>query len=83
MTVLVAVEASGPSFVRNLDLTHTAFKYLVWWSSDKTYKNAITNELFLYTSAVGYLRTQNQTYLDNAKKVSSLFHTRAAALTYI
>jgi hypothetical protein len=43
----------------------------VWWSSKKTYKNAITNELFLYTSAVGYLRTQNQTYLDNAKKVST------------
>ena len=59
------------------------FKYPVWWSSDKAYKNAITNELFLYTSAVRYLRTQNQTYLDNAKKVSSLFYARAAALTYI
>ncbi|EPQ57054.1 Six-hairpin glycosidase [Gloeophyllum trabeum ATCC 11539] len=40
----------------------------VWWSSAKTYKNAITNELFLLTSAMGYLRSQNQTYLDNANK---------------
>ncbi|EPQ57052.1 Six-hairpin glycosidase [Gloeophyllum trabeum ATCC 11539] len=40
----------------------------VWWSSANTYKNAITNELFLLTSASGYLRTGNQTYLDNANK---------------
>jgi hypothetical protein len=42
---------------------------LVWWSTDHTYKNAITNELFLLTSAAGYLRTRNETYLDNANKV--------------
>jgi len=40
----------------------------VWWSSEKTYKNAITNQLFLLTSAVGYLRTRNETYLTNANK---------------
>jgi hypothetical protein len=32
---------------------------------------------------VGYLRTQNQTYLDNAKKVSALFHACMAAIIYI
>ncbi|KIJ67713.1 glycoside hydrolase family 76 protein [Hydnomerulius pinastri MD-312] len=41
---------------------------IVWWSTAHTYKNAITNELFLLTSADGYLRTKNQTYLDNANK---------------
>ncbi|KAE9411555.1 glycoside hydrolase family 76 protein [Gymnopus androsaceus JB14] len=41
----------------------------VWWSTAKTYKNAITNELFLYTSADGYLRGGGQTYLDNANNV--------------
>jgi len=40
----------------------------VWWSSKKTYKNAITNELFLYTSALQYIRTHNMTYLENALK---------------
>ncbi|KAI0028458.1 Six-hairpin glycosidase [Vararia minispora EC-137] len=41
----------------------------VWWSSAHTYKNAVTNELFLLTSASGYLRTGNQTFLTNAQKV--------------
>ncbi|KAJ7860316.1 glycoside hydrolase family 76 protein [Mycena leptocephala] len=40
----------------------------VWWTTDHGYKNAITNELFLTLSARGYLRTGNQTYLENAKK---------------
>ncbi|KAG8873210.1 hydrolase 76 protein [Tulasnella sp. 331] len=40
----------------------------VWWSTAKTYKNAITNELFLYTSADGYLRTGQASYLANAQK---------------
>ncbi|KAJ7140936.1 glycoside hydrolase family 76 protein [Mycena epipterygia] len=40
----------------------------VWWTTDHGYKNAITNELFLALSARGYLRTGNQTYLENAKK---------------
>ncbi|KIY53115.1 Six-hairpin glycosidase [Fistulina hepatica ATCC 64428] len=43
----------------------------VWWSTAHTYKNAITNELFLYISASGYLRFQNDTYLENAEKVLS------------
>lgn len=41
----------------------------VWWSTAHTYKNAITNELFLLTSANGYLRNRNPTYLANAQKV--------------
>lgn len=42
---------------------------IVWWSSDKTYKNSITNHLYLLTSAEGYNRNQNATYLANAEKV--------------
>jgi predicted alpha-1,6-mannanase (GH76 family) len=38
----------------------------VWWSSAHTYKNAITNELFLLTSASGYLRFGQQAFLGNA-----------------
>ncbi|KAF8893379.1 glycoside hydrolase family 76 protein [Infundibulicybe gibba] len=41
----------------------------VWWSTAHTYKNAVTNELFLLLSASGFLRFRNQTYLDNANKV--------------
>jgi len=40
----------------------------VWWSTAHTYKNAITNELFLLISANGYLRNRNPTYLANAQK---------------
>ncbi|KAF8590706.1 glycoside hydrolase family 76 protein [Ramaria rubella] len=40
----------------------------VWWSGAHDYKNAVTNELYILTSANGYLRTRNQTYLDNAQK---------------
>ncbi|KAG8996312.1 hydrolase 76 protein [Tulasnella sp. JGI-2019a] len=40
----------------------------VWWSTAHTYKNAITNELFLLTSASGYLRTGEASYLANAQK---------------
>ncbi|OJA14026.1 hypothetical protein AZE42_07405 [Rhizopogon vesiculosus] len=40
----------------------------VWSSTNHTYKNAITNEQFLLTSAAGYLRANNETYLENAEK---------------
>lgn len=48
----------------------------VWWSGAHTYKNAVTNELFLYTSALGYIRFGTQSYLDNANKVWNwLYHS--------
>lgn len=40
----------------------------LWWSNAHDYKNAITNQLYLLTSAFGYLRNGNETYLENAKK---------------
>ena len=46
----------------------------VWWNSAHTYKNAVTNELFLYTSAARYNRWHDQAHLDNAKKVSLASH---------
>lgn len=44
----------------------------VWWSTAHTYKNAVTNELFLLLSAQGYLRNNNPTYLTNAEQVKLL-----------
>ncbi|KAI1783554.1 glycoside hydrolase family 76 protein [Ganoderma leucocontextum] len=40
----------------------------VWWSSAHTYKNAITNQLFLQTSANLYNRFGDATYLSNAQE---------------
>ena len=54
------------------DLIYLSDNDPVWWSSKKTYKNAITNELFLYTSALQYIRTHNMTYLEHAWKVGAL-----------
>ncbi|TFK61473.1 hypothetical protein BDN72DRAFT_965148 [Pluteus cervinus] len=42
---------------------------VVEWSEDHTYKNAITNELFLLLSAPGDVKFGNFTYLNNAKLV--------------
>ncbi|KAI0316793.1 Six-hairpin glycosidase [Amylostereum chailletii] len=47
----------------------------VWWSSAHTYKNAITNELFLLTSAEGFQRTNDQKYLTNANNVWNWLNT--------
>ncbi|KAJ6625661.1 glycoside hydrolase family 76 protein [Mycena sp. CBHHK59/15] len=42
----------------------------VWWSSAHTYKNAITNELFLLISATGAINFPSQTaFLNNANLV--------------
>ncbi|KAF9071688.1 Six-hairpin glycosidase [Rhodocollybia butyracea] len=38
----------------------------IWWSTAHTYKNAVTNELFIYASADGFLRGGGETYLNNA-----------------
>ncbi|KAB5591563.1 hypothetical protein CTheo_4992 [Ceratobasidium theobromae] len=42
----------------------------VWWedtaSSNKPYKNAITNELFIVASTEAYLKTKEKSYLNNA-----------------
>jgi len=43
----------------------------LWWSGARDYKNAITNQLYLLTSAEGYIRTGNPIYLENAKKTST------------
>ena len=41
---------------------------IVWWSGAHTYKNAITNELFLHVSAALYNRFGGSEYLTNAQK---------------
>ncbi|KAI0773562.1 glycoside hydrolase family 76 protein [Fomes fomentarius] len=40
----------------------------MWWSTAHTYKNAVTNELFLFISASAYLRFGDNAYLQNAQK---------------
>ncbi|HUS67958.1 MAG TPA: glycoside hydrolase family 76 protein [Kofleriaceae bacterium] len=40
----------------------------VWWSKDRDYKNAITNELFLTIAARLYVRTEKAEYLDWAEQ---------------
>ena len=42
---------------------------VVWWSTAHTYKNAVTNELFLFTSSEMYRRFGGSQYLANAMKV--------------
>ena len=62
-------------------LTSAVRARAVWWSSAHTYKNAITNELFLYISASGYNRFGNSTYLANAQKVR--LHMRVAPAKHL
>ncbi len=40
----------------------------VWWNFKRSYKNAITNELFLVLALLLYRATKSQSYLDWAKK---------------
>lgn len=40
----------------------------IWWNTQQTYKNAITSELFLLTSAEGSIRGYGGDYLANAQK---------------
>ena len=62
------MEAS--SYVSKLSKLSNDCSSVVWWSSAHTYKNAITNQLFLLTSASGYLRTGQSAFLNNANLVS-------------
>jgi predicted alpha-1,6-mannanase (GH76 family) len=45
----------------------------VWWSTDKAYKNAITNELFVKLAASIYNRTHEKVYLDRALEIDRWF----------
>lgn len=45
----------------------------LWWRDDKTYKNAVTNELFIKIAAELHQRTGEQTYLDQAVEVWEWF----------
>jgi hypothetical protein len=55
------------SHICSVDFNWT--KLAVWWTTDHTYKNAITNELFLLTSSRGFQLTGDQKFMDNARKV--------------
>ena len=46
----------------------------LWWSSERTYKNAITNELFLALGGRLYAATSNTTYLDWARRTWQWFN---------
>ena len=52
----------------------------VWWDPTMTYKNAITNELFLLSSASLYQVTGNKTYLLWANKVRRRHSSRFGVL---
>jgi predicted alpha-1,6-mannanase (GH76 family) len=45
----------------------------IWWSAEKKYKNAITNELFVKIAASIYNRTHDRTYLDRALEIYGWF----------
>lgn len=46
----------------------------LWWNHARTYKNAITNELLIYASALLYQATHKQGYLDQARKTLDWFN---------
>ncbi len=46
----------------------------LWWDHKKTYKNAITNELFMYAATVLYLASGKKEYLAWAKRTLSWFN---------
>jgi hypothetical protein len=50
---------------------------LVWWSKARTYKNTITNALFMHVSAAMYLRHKDKPgYLQNAVNVGYDMNTQ-------
>jgi len=70
----------------NLQLAEAVFKDMtdywdnkcgggVWWNRARTYKNAVTNELFVSLAASLYLRTKNPTYLTWAKNSWAWFES--------
>jgi len=45
----------------------------VWWDIDKTYKNSVTNELFIELATRIYDSTKNDNYLNVAIKAADWF----------
>lgn len=70
MSVMAVVSASKLPIYKATNL----WIAIVWWSKAHTYKNAITNQLWLYVSASGFNRFHDQRFLDNANKVSASLH---------
>jgi hypothetical protein len=54
----------------------------VWWDYDKTYKNAITNELWLTFVMLMYAATGNQAYLDWGNKTWDWFRNSGMINTH-
>jgi len=46
----------------------------VWWTKEKTYKNAITNELFFSLSSKLFMNTHRKKYLHSATEVWNWFN---------
>jgi len=68
---------SATNETKYLDLAKSIFKNMaeawddtcgggIWWDRKRTYKNAITNELFLSIAGKLYMYTNDQTYLNYA-----------------
>ena len=57
--------------------------FLVWWSKARTYKNTITNALFMHVSAAMYLRHKDKPgYLQNAINVGLDLSASTTGVTY-